>query len=290
MAQKKGTKGRKKVKYPLFIEDVSYYTNSKIFHDYYCYDCSISDIFTYKSGFFFGTSSTIKDFYNSCYSDAKVEYIEKYKNSNVYRDFIQYLNKCDTETAKSILQCSELFSLSKINYEPKSESSSKKNADKLITDCFKATLFHRIGRNLSSSSFELDATYESALDALSQTPEEMSVAYGNKSLKKQIIESRYDYYTSEVESIFQRVEDIKKDEAKKQQETERNKNELTFYEKKKNIDIEAKMRILDLERQFMEVTQKIAQEQDADLRKLQQEQADFYFKQITQMKELLNSN
>ena len=49
------------------------------------------------------------------------------------------------------------------------------------------------------------------------------------------------------------------------------------------------MRILDLERQFMEVTQKIAQEQDADLRKLQQEQADFYFKQITQMKELLNS-
>ena len=92
-----------------------------------------------------------------------------------------------------------------------------------------------------------------------------------------------------MESIFQRVEDIKKDEAKKQQETERNKNELTFYEKKKNIDIEAKMRILDLERQFMEVTQKIAQEQDADLRKLQQEQADFYFKQITQMKELLNS-
>jgi len=117
----------------------------------------------------------------------------------------------------------------------------------------------------------------------------MSVASGNKSLKKQIIESRYDYYTSEVESIFQRVEDMKKDEVKKQQETERNKNELTFYEKKKNIDIEAKMRILDLERQFMEVTQKIAQEQDADLRKLQQEQADFYFKQITQMKELLNS-
>ena len=142
---------------------------------------------------------------------------------------------------------------------------------------------------MSSNRFELDSTYESALDALSQTPEEMSVASGNKSLKKQIIESRYDYYTSEVESIFQRVEDIKKDEAKKQQETERNKNELTFYEKKKNIDIEAKMRILDLERQFMEVTQKIAQEQDADLRKLQQEQADFYFKQITQMKELLNS-
>jgi hypothetical protein len=293
MTQKTKRKLAPKKKIPLFLEDRSIYNNEDTSHYYYCGDSGVSDIFSYESGLFFGTASAVKTFYNNCHNEAKIAYTKEYKHSNRYRNFVDYINKCDADDAKQILQCADMLDTSTINFSPKKADDSRSNSIKLIDDCFKSVLLETIDRNLHRDVFSsLESNHKIALcKSLSQTYDEQSTSFSDENYTpiKKVITSRYNYFTSEVEDIFERCEEMQDNEKRNKKESEKNNKELTFYEQKKNIDIEAKMRILDLERQFMEVTQKIAQEQDADLRKLQQDQADFYFKQITQMKELLKS-
>ena len=240
-------------------------------------------ILTYDDSFFFGTPYAVKEFYHQSYTEAKVEYTKKYQHSNKYRDFIHYINECDTDTAQYIIKCSNVLLLSSIKNNPDD------NSILLVKDCFKAELYKRLSSNFYGNLFTSmeDAKKNKLCEALSQTDEERYVNGYNA--KRNLIDSRYDYFISEVNNIFNRCNEMQNKHKEKAEKLEQHTDELSLYEKKKNIDVQAKERILEMERKFMEVTQKIAQEQDLELRKLQQDQADFYLKQIKQMKELLDS-
>ena len=242
---------------------------------------SENEFFSLKSGFIFGTSRRIRDFYDKVSLQIQSEFYESDSIIQSLKEIINYSDFSYEDVKDTFCQDDCLFVCNGFS------DSSERNSKNLIKDMFYSVSAGVLERKLDDFFYENKDTLSRCLviDVLSEGKENYSRGQVAELKNRACI--KYRNYKRAFHKTIERFKYLVtgREQAKVIKENE--ERELARLEKQKAIEIATKKQMLDIEQQYLLLTQQILKEQNVETKKSQMAQAEFYMKQLEKMKALM---